>query len=350
MHRRSSVRIALASAAVLLALVPASSTRAAGPPVVSPNYSAAVDDDRLYFQGHVDPNGSATTYHLAYRRASESSWSELPQRPIAGTSGDQLTAEEWIYNTDPSTDYVLRVVATNASGTTEGSDVMLTTRAAAPLARTGNATEITATSVRVTGYVDPRGNATSWWFDYGPITDSFASSMSGNPTFIAGGNGEVLVEATLNGLQPSTTYHFRLHTAANSEGHPEPGEFVEFTTAPAPPPTPVDETPPPDNQTPQPVAPAPSAPLPTGTAGAAARGRTPAYYCRALSKRRVRGHKRTPFAECVSALRRVNRGNVTPSSACRPLSHRKRRGQRRSDYAACLSAGKLLVRARSRAN
>ena len=55
------------------------------------------------------------------------------------------------------------------SGTTVGRDRMFST-ALQPVVRTDAARDLTATTVTLTGSVDPRTRATSWWFEYGTTT------------------------------------------------------------------------------------------------------------------------------------------------------------------------------------
>jgi hypothetical protein len=84
-----------------------------------------------------------------------------------------------------------------------------------PVVGTGTATALTATSATLKGTVNPNGLATTAQFEYGLTTNygatvSVALSPSNSPKAQA-------VSATLNGLQPGMTYHFRL-TATNSDG------------------------------------------------------------------------------------------------------------------------------------
>src|SRR5207249_2548787 len=75
-------------------------------------------------------------------------------------------------------------------------------------------TNITSSSVRVFGQVNPNGAATRGYFELGTTT-SYGNST---PTFDAGnGTGQVAALADFSGLSASTLYHYRL-VATNSFG------------------------------------------------------------------------------------------------------------------------------------
>jgi hypothetical protein len=102
----------------------------------------------------------------------------------------------------------------------------------APQVATGEVSAVSAAEAVVPGSVDAHGAATTFAVEYG---------MSGYAASVAGGSAgsatlPVGVVATLSGLAPSTTYHYRV-VATNSEGTTA-GEDRTFTTA-APPAAPL---------------------------------------------------------------------------------------------------------------
>src|SRR6185436_4250850 len=67
--------------------------------------------------------------------------------------------------------YHFRAAATNAIGTTTGSDATFTTASCpAPTAVTGVATVIGLTSATLNGLANPNGSPTTASFEYGPTT------------------------------------------------------------------------------------------------------------------------------------------------------------------------------------
>jgi hypothetical protein len=122
-------------------------------------------------------------------------------------------------------------------------------------ATTGPASAITHGSATLSGSVNPGGSPTTYHFEYGS-TSAYGSTTS---TVGAGsGTGAVAAGATLSGLSPSTTYHYRL--VATNAGGATKGADKTFTSAAPPPPAP---TPP----SPTPTSPAPARPS-TPTAAA----------------------------------------------------------------------------------
>jgi phosphodiesterase/alkaline phosphatase D-like protein len=72
------------------------------------------------------------------------------------------------------------------------------------------------TSASVAGTVDPHGTATKWYFEFGLSTNAdFGSTSAVADT--AATSGDDNVTATLAGLSPATSYHYRL-VATNAGG------------------------------------------------------------------------------------------------------------------------------------
>ena len=95
-----------------------------------------------------------------------------------------------------------------------------------PTVTTGDASDVTDSSATVSGTVDPNGQDTTYHFDYGDERRATARA----PARPAPGRGSaaVPVTASLTGLDPGTTYHYRL-VAANASGT-TPGGDRTFTT------------------------------------------------------------------------------------------------------------------------
>jgi len=77
----------------------------------------------------------------------------------------------------------------------------------APTVTTGSATTVTCCSAILNGTVNPNGQSTEYYFEYGSTTSYGLST----PVESAGsGSASVSVNAAIKGLVPSTEYHYRL--------------------------------------------------------------------------------------------------------------------------------------------
>jgi hypothetical protein len=84
----------------------------------------------------------------------------------------------------------------------------------APAVATGGASAITGTSAAVQGTVNPNGQATTYFFQFGATRSYGSQTATGNA---GSGATKVKVTGTLTGLAPATTYHYRL-VASNASG------------------------------------------------------------------------------------------------------------------------------------
>jgi hypothetical protein len=95
----------------------------------------------------------------------------------------------------------------------------------APTASTGLATSVASNSATLNGSVNPQGQSTEYFFEYGTSTN-----YGSNTERMDSGSGmsNVSVSAQLTGLIPNTTYYFRI-VAQNSAGTSY-GEKKNFKT------------------------------------------------------------------------------------------------------------------------
>ena len=67
----------------------------------------------------------------------------------------------------------------------------------------------------------------------------------------------------------------------------------------------------------------------------------PGQYCKGVPKKKLPGHKKTQFAECVTAIAKLNKNNhLTAAQVCKGFSKKKPRGQKRTPFSQCISAAK----------
>src|SRR5262249_13366415 len=113
--------------------------------------------------------------------------------------------------------YHFRLDATSDAGTSLGADMSFTATSAptgtAPAVTTRAASNLTTTSARLNGSVNPNGLATTYYFDYGKDTNYGSRTATASA---GSGKGNLSVSATATGLGAGI-YHFRL-VASNSAG------------------------------------------------------------------------------------------------------------------------------------
>lgn len=101
--------------------------------------------------------------------------------------------------------------------------------AAAPSASTGPSTMISSSSATVSGSVNPNGVATSWYVQYGIATNAGYGSQTATKS-AGSGTSATSITATLTGLAPATSYHYRV-VAVSSAGTTDGSDGVFNTTA-----------------------------------------------------------------------------------------------------------------------
>ncbi len=222
------------------------------PPVVENETVRALTQTTAEFYGHVDPE---------FQEARCAGWQYVNQQAFEehGYTGAQETSctpkelgngngferdESGPVSVSANTTYHYRALAENASGLTDGPDETFTTPPYPPKALTEGASAVTTTSAMISGSVDPGStgpnSATTYYFQYGPTT-SYGEQLPLAPGTIGEGTTAVEKTASLTGLAPGTTYHYRI-VATNDINAVEPlepqssyGQDGTFTTTATPP-------------------------------------------------------------------------------------------------------------------
>lgn len=171
----------------------------------------------------LNPGESATNYEVLYGTTSAYGQHTLEVKAGEGSSEEAVTAG--LTGLVPGTTYHYEFVATNAEGSTTGSEETFTTNPPTPPAAvTDGASNIALTSATVTGTIDSEGLPTSYELDLG--TDaSYGTSIYGEA---GSGTQEVGISVALQNLAPGSTYHYRID-AINSDGRAY-GADQTFTT------------------------------------------------------------------------------------------------------------------------
>lgn len=217
----------LLGAAVVLSVVVAVGAASAAAPSVVTGSATAITATTATIAGTVDPNGVATTWQFEYG-TSTGYGSQSPSTPQAAGSGTSPVAvSRGLTGLTGGVTYHYRLTATNADGTTVGSDETFTT-IAPPAVVTGAASNVGPTQADVAGTVDPNGLATTWHVEYGTTT-SYGTQTS--PKSAGSGTSPVAVSAQLTGLQANRTYHYRL-VGTSSAGTTNGADATFLSAAP----------------------------------------------------------------------------------------------------------------------
>ncbi len=187
-------------------------------PTVVTEKASAVTQTTATLNATVNPNGGEVTEcnfeygTTTYYGSTAVSCASLPGK---GTSAVAVSAP--VTGLTANTEYHFRISATNAGGTSKGSDETFKTPVSAPTVVTEAAASITQTTATLKATVNPNGGeVTECKFEYGTNTEYKSTPVS--CTSLPGkGTSAVAVSAPVTGLTVNTTYHFRI-SATNSSG------------------------------------------------------------------------------------------------------------------------------------
>jgi hypothetical protein len=175
--------------------------------------------------GTVNPNDLSTTVTFEYGAStSYGSTATASQSPVTGNTIINVSVE--LTGLTPATTYHYRVKTVNSIGTTYGEDKTFNTLGQVPTATTGDATNKTTTGATLNGSVNANGSSTTITFEYGTTTN-YGQTITATQSPVTG-NTVTNVSADIAGLNPSTTYYFRVKTT-NSIGITY-GTQLSFTT------------------------------------------------------------------------------------------------------------------------
>ncbi|GEM_PF-1196486 len=194
-------------------------------PTATTDPATAVTGSGATLNGTVNAFNDDTTVTFEYGLdTSYGSTATADQNPITGMVDTAASAA--VSGLLPNTTYHFRVVATNSVGTTTGGDLTFTTGFVLPAATTDPATSVTASGATLNGTVNANNDSTAVTFEYG-LDTSYGSIVTADQSPVTG-LADTPVSAAISGLQPNTTYHYRV-VGQNSAGTANGGDLT-FTT------------------------------------------------------------------------------------------------------------------------
>jgi hypothetical protein len=192
-------------------------------PTVTTNPATNVASFSATLNGSLNPHGLTTIFHFQYGTTTSYG---LTTAPHTQTGNTFRNVNANISSLTASTTCHFRIVASNSAGTRFGSDRTFTTLSAtgSPVVTTNPATNLTSSSARLNGSLDPHGLTTTVHFQYGTTTSYGHTTAMQTQT----GNTFRNISANISGLTTDTTYHFRI-VGINSAGTRVGGDRT-FTT------------------------------------------------------------------------------------------------------------------------
>jgi hypothetical protein len=133
----------------------------------------------------------------------------------------------------PSTKYTFCLIATSPSGSTEGSPKTFTTLGVKPAVEVERASHVSSTDAVLEGLLNPENQESSYRFEYATNPSMTGAKVVGEASIAGIGQQPVGPADIGGGLEPNTTYYYRL-TATSATGTTE-GPVMKFMTLPNPP-------------------------------------------------------------------------------------------------------------------
>ncbi len=182
--------------------------------VTTPTVSA-VGSSGAHLAATVNPHGNGGSASYEVRRAGSESWIVNPEHALAAETAAE-PVEEDLTELLPNETYEARLTATVLGISDTSAVETFKTVAVAPGVVTLQATGISATGATLNGSVNPNGDASFWFFEYG-ATSAYGARVPLAATSAGVGRVPKNFSRAIGGLTPGSTYHYRI-VAENAVG------------------------------------------------------------------------------------------------------------------------------------
>jgi WD40-like Beta Propeller Repeat len=177
----------------------------------------------------VNPEGASVTECGFEYGPSEEYGQSVPCAEAVGAGSSPVGVHARLEGLEGGTTYHYRVFAKNSAGILRAEDGTFDTSQTASI-EAATAQSVTASSAELVAKINPEGLATSYRFEYGTST-AYSVSVPVPDQNIGAGSTGVEVSQAISGLQPNTTYHFRV-VATDANGVAESTDHTFVFLAP----------------------------------------------------------------------------------------------------------------------
>ncbi len=205
-----------------------------GTPTDATTSASGETQTEAMLNGSINPEGNtAVEYHFEYEGPGVTGKQPTPTATLSAADFTSHSVSAQVTGLQPGMTYHVLLVATYGAGKTSASgattQTFVTRAVTVPSATTLAAEGFKETEATLQGTVNPGGEATEYFFEWG--ADTHSGLKTEKATLLASG-GNQGVSATLKGLTPGTEYHFRL-VAKNIQGPAEGLDRSFKTMSPA---------------------------------------------------------------------------------------------------------------------
>ncbi|HXF09483.1 MAG TPA: LamG-like jellyroll fold domain-containing protein, partial [Desulfuromonadaceae bacterium] len=167
--------------------------------------ATSITTNSALLNGSINPNGATTTWYFQYGVTTGYGSSSTTNTLSGGTN--PVLVSNTITGLLPGQLYHFNIIATNAGGTTNGTDLTFTTLSGPPAYVSSATNSFTLTNVTVQTTVNPEGAAATVYVKYGFDTNyGIISGSVGTATT----NVNMAVTNTLPSLFAGCTYHYQV--------------------------------------------------------------------------------------------------------------------------------------------
>jgi hypothetical protein len=207
-------------------------------PTVVTGTASGVSETLATLNATVNPDGGTVSNCQFQWGTTPSYGNTIACAQTVGSGTSPVAATANLTGLAPNINYHYRIVATNSSGTSNGSDQTFTTPTTPPAVSVSPPDVLSSKESAFSGTVNPVGLPTTAYFEYGldprysggtgPVT----YDQSTPPQEVGSGDTPVRVAASVSGLIPNALYHVRL--VASSSAGTTYGPDQTFTTSAGP--------------------------------------------------------------------------------------------------------------------